>query len=237
MIAEPETPSTAGLPSPYATLHREMARRLSRAAVEERHGLLYTLLAWEHLLTCVASYYLVEVVRLQYPHRWPYALLWLLQLVVALATVWLVRGRARREVSRLEAVILRVWLGFLVACIDVAALNSIAGLPVFLFLPALATLSSFAFFTLGSLVSPRFVAAGLVMWVTGLLIARFPAYGFLFYGGAWLLVLQSLGVVFRRQGRRVARSTTSCRKGSSSIVTVCPPSTRSAGEYTPSAGE
>jgi hypothetical protein len=214
-----------------------MVRRLNRAAIEERHGLLCTLLGWEHLLACVASHYLVEVVHLQYPHRWPYAVLWLLQLVVALATVWLMRGRARHEQSSLESVVLRVWVGFLVACIDVAALNSIAGLPVFLFLPALATLSSFAFFALASLVSPRFVAAGLVMWVTGLLIARFPAYGFLLYGGGWLLVLQALGVIFRRQGSRVARNTTSWRKGSRSIVTARPPSTRSAGEYPPSAGE
>jgi hypothetical protein len=198
----PAGPPAAGLSSRDAAVRREMVRRLDRAAAEERHWLLYTLLGWEHLLTCAASYYLVEVAHLQYPHRWPYAALWLLQLVAALATVWFVRGRPRREPSILEPVLVRVWAGFLVACIDVAALNSLAALPVFLYLPALATLSCFAFLTLSSLVSPRFLAAAWVMWVTSVLIACLPRYGFLLYGGGWLLVLQTLGVIFWRRRRR-----------------------------------
>jgi hypothetical protein len=73
---------------------------------------------------------------------------------------------------------------------------------VFVFLPVLATLSSFAFLTLASFLSRRFALAALVMFVSGSLIARFPAYGFLIYGSAWLVVLQALGVVFFLKRRR-----------------------------------
>jgi hypothetical protein len=43
------------------------------------------------------------------------------------------------------------------------------------------------------------------MWVTSLLIARFPGYGFLLYGGSWLLVLQALGFICWRRRRRFCR--------------------------------
>jgi len=193
---------SADLQVRHAALHREMIEHLEQAVAAENQWLMFMLLGWQHLATCAVSYYLVEVERLQYPHRWPYALLWLVQTAVALGTVLLFRGRRRIEPSPLQRLIQRIGLVFLALCCDVAILNSVAGLPVFVFLPVLATLSSFAFLALSMLVSGRFLFAALAMFVTGGLMARYPAYGFLLYGGSWLLVLQTLGVVLFVKRRR-----------------------------------
>jgi hypothetical protein len=179
-----------------------MVEQVERTIALENHWLIYTLLGWEHLATCVVSHYLVEVEHLQYPHRWIYVVLWIGQILVSLATVRLVRGRPQIEESPLKPIIQRIWGIFLLLSCNVVVLNAVADLPVFVFLPLLGTLSSFAFLALASVVSRRFLFAGLFMFVTGLLIAHFPAYGFLLYGVGWLMVLQSLGVIFLHRRKR-----------------------------------
>jgi hypothetical protein len=193
-------PDTAGsLPARYAALHGETVRQYERSVALAGHWILYVFLGWEHLAACVASYYLQAAgVRL----RWPYALLWLIQTGVALGAVRLAQARGRVDGSPVQQLVNRTWIIFLLLCWNVAILNVLAGQPVFVFLPVLATLSSFAFLVLTSFLSRRFLPAALVMWVTAGLIARFPPYGFLLYGTAWLLVLETLGVVFFRKQRR-----------------------------------
>jgi hypothetical protein len=198
----PTRPVPTDLQARYAQLHRDMVEQLERIVAAENHWLIYTLLGWEHLATCLLSHYFVEGLHLQYPQRWPYLVLWCAQLLVTVATVRLVRGRPRLAASPLQPLINRVWAIFFFLACDVVVLNVTADLPVFTFLPVLGTLSSFAFLVLAALVSGRFLAAALVMFASGILIAHFPHYGFLIYGGGWLLVLQSLGVVFRLRQQR-----------------------------------
>ena len=45
------------------------------------------------------------------------------------------------------------------------------------------------------------MAAGLLLFVAGILMAHLPRYMFLVYGLAWLVVRQSLGVIFCRRTR------------------------------------
>jgi hypothetical protein len=195
--AGPDT--AAGLPMRHAALHAEMVRQFERSVALAGHWILYVFLGFEHLGACVGSYSLQAAgVRL----RWPYALLWLFQTGVALGAINLARAWGRVEVSPLQRYVSRTWIIFLLLCWNVAILNVLAGQPVFVFLPVLATLSSFAFLVLTSFLSRRFLPAALTMWVTAGLIARFPQYGFLLYGTAWLLVLETLGVVFFRKQRR-----------------------------------
>jgi hypothetical protein len=193
-------PDTAGsLPPRYAALHGEMVRQYERSVALGGHWVLYVLLGFEHLAACVGSYSLQAAgVRL----RWPYALLWLVQSGVALGAVNLARAWGRVKDSPVQRTVSRTWIIFLLLCWNVAILNVLAGQPVFVFLPLLATLSSFAFLVLTSFLSRRFLAAALTMWVTAGFIARFPEYGFLLYGTAWLLVLEALGVVFFLKQRR-----------------------------------
>src|SRR5262249_8333931 len=138
---------------------------------------------------------------LQYPYRWPYLVVWVAWLVLAGLTFRGLRTPAAVERPPLAWHSTRTWAVFFLLCGNVVALNMFAGLPVFVFLPVLATLSSFAFSVLVGLVSRKFGLAGLAMFVTGIFIARFPAYGFLIYGGSWLLILQALGLILLRRKR------------------------------------
>jgi hypothetical protein len=184
----------------YAALHEEMVAQYERYVAVGNHWALYLFLGWEHLAACAGSYYLREVAGVRSP--WPFALLWLGQVAVALSAITLARVRTRAVKSPLQRHVDRTWLVFLLLCWNVAILNVLAGQEVFVFLPVLATLSSFAFLVLTSFLSRRFLAAALVLCATGGLIARFPVYGFLLYGAGWLVVLEALGVVFFHRRRR-----------------------------------
>jgi hypothetical protein len=196
----------AVLDTRHAVLQREMIQSLERTAAWENHWLIYILVGWEHLAACVATYYLVEILALQRPYRYPYLVVWLLWVLVAWATIRLVRGPSAGTSSPLAAQIKRTWTMFFLLCGNVIGLNVTAGLPVLVFLPVLATLGTFAFSFLAVVLSRKFLAASLFMFVTSMLIARFPAYGFLIYGGSWVLVLQILGLVLLRNKRRLNSS-------------------------------
>ncbi len=183
----------------YQALHAEMVEQYERYVALGNHWVLYTLLGWEHLVVCAASYYLLEVRGVQNP--WPFALLWLGQVFVAVSAVRLARRWTRAQRSPLQTYVDRVWLVFLLLCWNVAILNVLAGQALFVFLPVLATLSSFAFLVLTGFLSRRFLLAALVLCAAGGLNARMPRYGFLIYGTGWLLVLQALGIVFFRKSR------------------------------------
>jgi hypothetical protein len=192
--------AAASLAARSAALHREMIDQYERFLAAGNHWALYAFLGVEHLGTCTGSYYLQSVLGVQSP--WPYFFLWLGQTAVAVTAVTVADARAGVAKSPLSRYVVGTWTAFLLLCWGVAALNVLAGHPVFLFLPMLATLSSFAFLVLSSFLSRRFVIAALVMCATGGLIAHFPAYGFLLYGAGWLLVLEGLAIIFLRKRRR-----------------------------------
>jgi hypothetical protein len=146
------------------------------------------------------SHYLVEVRHLQM--LWPHLALWVGQIVVALGATTLAGATWKTDHLPLLAHVNRLSTVFILLCWNVAALNVILGLPVFVLLPALATLSSFALLVLSMILSVRLIVAALVMFVTGSLMAWFPQIGFLLYGAGWLLVLQTLGVRFFRKRRQ-----------------------------------
>jgi hypothetical protein len=186
----------------HAALHREIIEQSEYAAAVENYWLVYTLLGWENLTACGVSYYLAEIAKLQ-ANRWPYVLVWLVQIGIALATFQFIRRRSPAEESPYKPLIVRVATAFLFLSCNVAVLNVIAGLPVFTFLPVLATLSSFALSVLAALLSRRLMAGALVLFIAGILIAYFPVYGFLIYGVGWLLVLQTVGIVLYRKRRQL----------------------------------
>jgi hypothetical protein len=200
-LVEPRR-QVATLQDRYALLHREMVDQLERTIAGENHWLIYTLLGWEHLVTCTVSYFMVEMARLQFPHRWAYGVLWLAQILIAAATIKLIRGKPKIEESPYKPIVNRLWMIFLLLCCNVAGLNVLAGLPVFTFLPVLATLSSFAFLVLACFLSRSFLWAALVTFISGIFMARFPEIGFLIYGGSWLLILQALGIIFLLRRKR-----------------------------------
>jgi hypothetical protein len=186
----------------YQPLQRAMIDQLERTAALENHWLIFSLLGWENLLACGASYYLLEIARQSPYTRWPFVLIWSAQVVAALLTIKLISGIPRIEDSPLQAVVRRVGAVFILLCCNVAVLGTIAGFPVTTFLPILSTVSSFALLVLAIVISAKFIIAGLFMFVAGSLMAMFPQYAFLTYGVAWLVVLQSLGILFALKRRR-----------------------------------
>jgi hypothetical protein len=189
--------AAASLAARSAALHQEMIEQYERFLAAGNHWTLYAFLGVEHMGICAGSYYLQSVLGVQSP--WPYFFLWLAQVGVGLAAITLADARTPVAKSPLERPVRGTWTAFILLCWGVAALNVLAGHPVFLFLPVLATLSSFAFLVLSSLLSRRFIIAALAMCVTGGLIAHFPDYGFLIYGAGWLVVLEGLAVIFFRK--------------------------------------
>jgi hypothetical protein len=131
-----------------------------------------------------------------------YVIIWLVQILVTWATIHCIASRPRLNESPLEPLNKRIWTIFIFLCINVAVLNVVSGEPIFAFMPVLATLSSFAFSFVTTFISRRFMAAGLTMFVTGMLMARFRTYEFLIYGVGWLIVLETLSLtLWLRRGR------------------------------------
>jgi len=193
------------LKSRYQALHQEMLAQFERTVILENQWVLYVLLAWQNLAACIVSHLLLEVWGLHYP-RWPYLVIWLAQAALALGTVRCFSGRPQIEESPLEPINKRIWLVFLFLSFNVAILNVLLGLPVFIMLPALAGLGSFAFTAMTAMISKKFSIFGLWMFLTGIVMARLPQYGFLLFGGSWWVVLHVLAVVFfLRRRHRLAR--------------------------------
>jgi hypothetical protein len=201
-IFQPET----DLKSRYQGLHQEMLDQLGRGMAAENYWLIFLLLGWELMLTCAISHYLVEIVQLQSP-RWPYLVLWSVQLLVSVATMRVIEARSKAEESCYGALVSRLGAIFIILCWNIVGLNVLMGSRIFALLPVLATLSSFFFLTLAAIFTPKFIAAALMLFATGTAIALYPHYGFLFYGAGWLTVLQTMAVIFRRrQARWLSRS-------------------------------
>ena len=207
--AEPEPVSpTAGLPARYATLHPELVRDFERVAVAEKHWLMYTLLAWQHLIACIVAH---EVWRhpdwfgVPVHATWPYLIIWLVLTAVAVLTVKLVTGWRKAEPSPLNTIHTAVWRSFLVLSINIVVLNALASegkVPDFVFVPTVATLGAFAFAVLAKVISPRFTLASLCLLGTAILAAKIERYSFLIYGGGWLIALQSIAVYFYTRRKR-----------------------------------
>lgn len=182
----------------YLRLHGDMVDQLAQTAINENHGLVYTLVGWEHWIACAAANYLIEMMPVP---AWLHIVPWLVWSIVALLTFRLVRGRSLGACSPLATRITLMWFAFFLLAGSVVALNWLAGLPLFMVLPVLAILAAFAFGVLAILVSRRFLPAVLLMVAAGFAIALMPSVGFLLYGTAWLIILEALGHDLLRKRR------------------------------------
>src|SRR5262245_23412464 len=190
----------------FESLHREMVEQYERTAAVENHWLIYALLGWEHLLACCLSHYLLQVKGIQGP-RILYVAIWLVQILATWGTVHCISGRPRTVESPLEPLNKRIWTIFIFLCINVAVLNVVTGQPIFVFMPTLATLSSFAFTCVTTFISRRFAFAGFTMFVTGMVMARFHEHQFVIYGVGWLIVLETLSLIlWLRRGRWIVKT-------------------------------
>jgi hypothetical protein len=175
---------------------------LLRLAARRNWPLALMLVGWLHLLAFGFCYYLT--VGADYHEPAGYLAVWVGELV-GMGLIFRLCGGSRpaAPASRpLERVIRRVWIAYFLLAFNLGSLNTLRGHRMFEFFPAIATLASFAFIVMTVLVSWRFMAAVLVLFASGLLMAAQLLHAYLIFALAWWLVLNGIGLILLRQGRR-----------------------------------
>jgi hypothetical protein len=186
----------------YVRLASEAQReQLRQVAARRNWGLSLLLVGWLHLLAFSACYYLT-IVR-QYHQAPGYLAVW----VGELCGLWLIfrlcGGPRRGEPApALELLLRRVWTAYFILAFNLGSLNTLRGNELFEFFPAMASLASFAFLVMAVTVNWRFLAAVLVMFGTGLLMAAHFLHAYLFFALAWWLVLNGIGLALLVDRRR-----------------------------------
>lgn len=176
---------------------------LCRQAVRRPWGPALMAVGWVHLaffLTCQTSY--TAGVRAE----WVSVLLWASEVAAVLGVMRLVAGRGWAYESPAVALILRVWVTFLILSFNVASLNTLMGWGLDWFKPAWCTLGSFGFATMAWLFGTRLLVPAFQMYFTGLLIVRFPQWAYLIHGLSWWATLQALGWDLSRRRARLLRT-------------------------------
>jgi hypothetical protein len=176
--------------------------QLLQLATRRRWGLSLLLVGWLHLLAFGFCHYLSVVES--YHEASGYLAIWLGELF-ALAVIFRLCGGPRPAElppPPLEQVIRRIWIAYFLLAFNLGSMNTLRGHRLFEFLPAIATLASFAFIVMTVVVSWRFMGAVLVMFASGLLMAAHLLHSYLIFALAWWLVLNCTGLVLWREGRR-----------------------------------
>lgn len=117
------------------------------------------------------------------------------QVLALAATIRVAQRNRGGHRSQRETFVWWIWTTFLLAAGLVVGLTGLLGLPMFSTAAVLPVLAAFAFSMMGMAVGRVFAAAAGVFAVAAVLMAAFPAVQFLTYGLAWLLVLETLGLL------------------------------------------
>lgn len=134
--------------------------------------------------------------------------LWSAEVATVVLTMRLVAGKGWLYDAPVVALIFRVWVTFLILSFNVVMLNGMLGFDheTDFFKAVWCTLASFGFATMAWLFGFRYLIPAFQMYFTGLLIYKFPAWGYLIHGASWCLALQYVGLdVSRRRSRNVER--------------------------------
>lgn len=134
---------------------------------------------------------------------WVSLMLWGLEVASVLGTLRLVAGRDWLRASPAVGLIARVWITFLILSFNVVSLNNMNGWTVDWFKPVWCTLASSGFATMAWLFGVRLLVPAFQMYFTGLLMVRFPEWGYLIHGVSWCVVLQYLGLDLARRRARI----------------------------------
>lgn len=186
-----------------------LAADLVRVAVRDRWAQALMAVGWVHLaafLVCQAIYTAGQRAA------GPMLAVWAVEFVAVLWAFRRFAGPSWHRSTPLAGVVLRIWATLLILSFNVASLNTLTGWQTDWFKPVWATLSSFVFMTMAYLVSYRFFFPALVMYFTGLLMVRNPAWNYLIYGLSWWATLQVLGLLLLRRARATATAAEATRE-------------------------
>jgi hypothetical protein len=179
--------------------------QLADLARQRNFGLALALIGWLHLLAFSLCYYLT--IAREYHEAGAYLAIWVGELCGVLLVVRLCGGpRPAARPSPLARFTARVWISYLLLAFNLCSMNTLRGHRLFEFFPATASLASFGFLMMTFTVSPRFFAAVLVMFASGLLMAAYLTHAYLIFALAWWLVLNGTGLHLLSVQRSLART-------------------------------
>jgi hypothetical protein len=125
-------------------------------------------------------------------------MLWALELAGVLVAMRRVAGRDWIRESPGVALVVRIWVTYLVLSFNVASLNHLTGWTIDWFKPAWCTLASFGFATLAWLFGARFLVWAVQMYFTGLLMVQFRDWNYTINALSWFVILQGIGLSLER---------------------------------------
>jgi hypothetical protein len=196
MPSDPEIPTIrkSGLADDVA--------EMDRVALRDRWGLGLIWVGWVHLALFLICQSLFARGDRAKSHFLP---LWGVDLVLAFLILRrFIGGHSRAPSPTLLPLVTRVWITFLILAFSSASLNSLIGFETDWFKASWATLATFGFATMAWVFHLRFLIPAVQMSLTALLIARYPEWAYLIYGGSWCLALNGVGLVLERR-RSLAR--------------------------------
>jgi hypothetical protein len=126
-------------------------------------------------------------------------LLWALELAAVLVAMRRVAGRDWIRESPGVALVVRIWVTYLILSFNVASLNHLTGYTIDWFKPAWCTLASFGFAMLAWLFGYRYLIWAVQMYFTGLLMVQFRDWNYAINGLSWLVILHAIGRGLERQ--------------------------------------
>jgi hypothetical protein len=203
-----DRPSLPTSPTDWQTaLHAEM----KQVGLRRQWGRALMAVAWVHLVffgACQAVYYW------GHKSQWLTLLLWALELGAVLLAMRRVAGRDWIRESPGVALVVRIWITFLILSFNVASLNRLTGWTIDWFKPAWCTLASFGFATLAWLFGARFLIWAVQMYFTGLLMVAFPRANYLINAVSWFVILHVIGRdLEQRRARGLSESSRPTRSG------------------------
>ncbi len=123
--------------------------------------------------------------------------LWGAHVVLIPPIIFFIHRRSGGQRTATERYIWWIWAAFIVCGSSIAIFNQIAGLPIFFTAPILALLAAFAFAMMAMVTQPYFLLVSAAFLGVMAAMSLVPHVQFLIYGGAWLVILVTLGGLFR----------------------------------------
>lgn len=175
-----------------------MLRETHHAAVLENWGLLWMWHSLVLLLLCLTTNWF-KLRNIDSPG--PYLALWSLGLGAWAAIFWRLRRRSG-PITFVERQIAHVWAGSVISCTLLFVVEILLGLQVLTLSPILALSSGMVFLVKAGILSGSFYLQAIALFLTSIVMARWPTYGLTIFGVISGLCFFIPGLKYHRQRHR-----------------------------------
>ena len=149
------------------------------------------------LLSLLTNWF--KLLQIQRPE--PYLGLWTIGLGTWAAIFWRLRRRSG-PITFVERQIAHVWAGSVISCTLLFVVEIILGLPVLTLSPVLALSSGMVFLVKAGILSGSFYLQAGALFLTSVIMARWPDYGLVVFGVVSGLCFFLPGLKYHRQRYR-----------------------------------